>query len=686
MNYENINEIINIFKKIDSEFDFELIKKAYSYAYKMHINQKRKSNEPYIMHPLNVALILAEIFKDTPLIVAALLHDVIEDTPATKEDISEHFGSEIAFLVAGVTKLKSFEKHTDYNKTQIDMRNLQNLLLATIKDARVMLVKLADRLHNMRTLQHKERERQIKIAQETLNLYAPIAALFGIKKIQSELEDLCFKILNYNEYKNIANIIALKKTERDKIIEKTIKKVSEKLSKEITDFKIFGRSKHLYSIYQKKLKKNIRYDDILDLQAIRIIVKTKEECYLATSVIHSMFQKIRADKDYIRKPKKNGYQSIHITVKDKENNKLEFQILTYEMNRFAEIGPAAHWIYKLGKQNANLPKIDKTSYKIDLFEDYIFVFTPMKKIIKLPKGATPIDFAFEIHTQVGLRTKEAKVNGKLVPLKTRLKNADMVEIITSKEINCSRDWKNIVVCKKAKSKINAYFRKKMEEDAISLGKEIFLRRARKFHIPHKSEDDIIKFARKFGLYNLFDFYSALGRGKIVISVKSINKKTNRKTKKETEIQTHQSENISLGLIKNLMINFAKCCNPKPNDEIVGYITRGRGISVHKKNCSNPGFVYLLKNEKDRILEINWDTLNKKKKKNFHKIKIVLKKHQTFPDEFQAFLNKNEILYLKKRIRTKRNLVIYQITFLEITDNEFDRLKEKLKEKFGNMIL
>ncbi len=686
MDLQNIDIVLKRFEEISDNFDTDLIRKAYILAEQSHQGQYRKSGEPYIIHPLEVSIILADIFKDTSLVVAALLHDVLEDTDITFEDIKEKFGEDIAFLVEGVTKLQSFENGKVVTKSEKDRINLNKLLLATAKDARVMLIKLADRLHNMRTIKSHTPYKQKEIAIETLTIFAPIAKILGIKKIQAELEDLSFKVLNFAEYKKIADFIAQKKKEREKIIDQIISEVSYYLSKNKISHRIFGRSKHFYSIFKKREKKKVTYYDINDLLAIRIIVKKEEECYLASSIVHSLYSKIRADKDYIRKPKENGYQSLHILVKDSKNNKIEFQIRTEEMDEYAEIGRAAHLVYKMGKHynDHRIKKVGKGSFELDLFSDNIFVFTPNREIKQLPVNSTPIDFAFEIHSELGLHTKEAKINGKLVPLKTKLKNADTVEIISSKKINCSRDWLNFVASKKAKSKIKSYFRKKMAQEAIELGKEIFFKKARKFHIPHKDDDEIIKFARNYGFYNLFDFYYAIGKGKFVLKQSDLNI-VKKRTKTSSQPQKIQNGNINLGEINNLMINFAKCCNPKPNDEIVGYITRGRGLSIHKKDCKNPGFRSILNKEKERIIDVNWGAFKNSDRKKYLKIKFKIKKSNEL-EKLEIFLKDKSYPYIIKRIRKKRNVSIYQVVIMQISETEFLKLKEKLKETFPDKFI
>ena len=642
-----IYDVIAKKKEITKRVDTKLIMKAYNLANEKHKNQKRSSGEPYIIHPLNVAYILAGIGLDESTLCAALLHDVVEDTDLTNKDLSEMFGEEIAQMVEGVTKLSTIQFATVEEK---QVENYRRMFLAMGKDIRVILIKLADRLHNMRTLKYLTRERKIANAKETLDLYAPLANRLGLYSIKAELEDLGFKYLKPEEYHELVEGINKKKDERLKFIEKIMDDIHVQLKKQRIDAEVTGRAKHLYSIYRKMKRDNCTLDQIYDLFAMRIIVNSVKDCYAALGVVHEMYSPMPGRfKDYIAVPKPNMYQSIHTTLLGEKGTPFEVQIRTWDMHRVAEYGIAAHWAYKeanflgRGKKNVVVTE-DKLAWlretlewqqelqdptqflenlKTELFEDEVYVFTPKGAIKVLPKGSTPIDFAYSIHAEIGNHMTGCKINSKMVPIITEIKNGDIVEIITSENSKGpSLDWLKFVKSTSAKTKINSWFKKEKKAENIEKGKEQIEKELKRLGISHEKlfkVDYINAMLNRYKYKDLEEMYAAVGFGantatkviaRMLIEYRKDHKEEDIEEKlKELEItrtqkKTKPSNNgVIVKGIDNCLVKLSKCCNPLPGDEIIGYITRGRGVSVHRKDCVN---IKDLFKEENRIIDVAWE--------------------------------------------------------------------------------
>lgn len=630
--------------------DIEIVKKAYNLACEAHKNQKRESGEPYVTHPLDVAEILSEMGMDTSTIAAGLLHDVIEDTDYTYEDIKNTFNEEIAYLVQGVTKLGKIEYKT---KEEQQADNVRKMLLAMAKDIRVIIIKLADRLHNLRTLKYMPKPKQKQKAKETLDIYAPLAHRLGISKIKWELEDLSFRYLHEEEYYDLVKQIAEKRVERETYISEIIKDLHNKLEESEIDSDIDGRPKHFYSIYKKMVNKNKSIEQIFDLTAIRILVNTVKDCYGVLGIVHTIYKPIPGRfKDYIAMPKPNMYQSLHTTVIGPQGKTFEIQIRTFEMHRTAEYGIAAHWKYKEGDNQEEKSFENKLAwlrdmlewqketsdaeefiegFKIDLFTDEIFVFTPKGVVINLPSKATPIDFAYRIHTDIGNRCVGAKVNGKIVPLDYALKTGEIVEVLTSKNAKGpNMDWINMAKSNQAKSKIRQWFKKIKKEENIDKGKDVFEKELKKQGVVYSEiakGDSYEKLVKRYNIHNTEDLYAAIGVGQISASsyiaklkeenmlekqsLESINKSIDNHISKQDKSSNNQgmsSSNYGITVkgVNNIMIRFARCCNPVPGDNILGYITRGRGVSVHRSDCSN--LKSLIDYDNGKVVEVSWGTL------------------------------------------------------------------------------
>ncbi|MDK0613702.1 bifunctional (p)ppGpp synthetase/guanosine-3',5'-bis(diphosphate) 3'-pyrophosphohydrolase [Clostridium perfringens] len=642
-----LEELISKIKANGNNVDIDLVKKAYDLAFEAHKEQKRESGEPYIIHPISVAMILADMGMDTNTIVAGLLHDVIEDTDYTYEDISNIFNVEVANLVDGVTKLGKI-KYKSKEEQQAD--NVRKMLLAMAKDIRVIIIKLADRLHNMRTLKYMKPEKQKKKAQETLDIFAPLAHRLGISKIKWELEDLCLRYIHPEEYYDLVNMIAEKRVEREKFISRIIEELKENLDKANIDSDIEGRPKHFYSIYRKMVNKHKSIEQIFDLTAIRILVNTVKDCYAVLGIVHTIYKPIPGRfKDYIAMPKPNMYQSLHTTVIGSEGKTFEIQIRTFEMHRTAEYGIAAHWKYKSGVTGTDSKDmtfenkltwlrdilewqkeaVDATEFmegfKLDLFSDEIFVFTPKGVVINLPAGATPIDFAYKIHTDIGNKCVGAKVNGKIVTLDYKLKTGEIVEILTSSSSRGPNiDWLNIANSNQARSKIKQWLRKARREENLERGKEMLEKECKKQSLVFSDlckgplYDKLLK---RYHLNNVEEIYVVVGEGELLsstvisklkenvvkqVSEEELNKnieeqiaKTERQTKKK------QSYGVTVKGLNNIMVRFARCCNPVPGDDIAGYITKGRGVSVHRKDCSN--FKAIVEKQREKVVDVSWGT-------------------------------------------------------------------------------
>ena len=642
-----VEVLIQKIKENCANVDLDVVNKAFNLAFEAHKEQKRESGEPYIIHPIDVAVILAELGMDTSTIVAGLLHDVIEDTDYTYEDIKNIFSEEIANLVGGVTKITKME-YKSKEEQQAD--NFRKMLLAMANDIRVIIIKLADRLHNMRTLKYMPKEKQKRISKETLDIYAPIAHRLGISKVKWELEDLCFRYLHEEEYYDLVNQIAEKRVERETYIAKTIEDLYEKLEEAGIDSDIDGRPKHFYSIYRKMITKNKSIEQIFDLTAIRILVNSVKDCYEVLGIVHTIYKPIPGRfKDYIAMPKPNMYQSLHTTVIGPQGKTFEIQIRTFEMHKTAEYGIAAHWKYKEGDASDSKEKSfenklawlrdmlewqKETSdaeefmegFKIDLFSDEIFVFTPKGVVINLASGSTPIDFAYRIHTDVGNRCIGAKVNGKIVPLDYKLKTGEIIEIITSQSAKGpNMDWLNIAKSNQAKSKIKSWLKKAKKDENINKGKELLEKELRKQGVilsEITKGDSYERLAKRYNLHNSDDIYAAVGVGSISASafvsrLKEENlgdkvKQSDEEIAKNIEEHIAKSDRVNkkegnYGITvkgeSNLMIRFARCCNPVPGDEIQGYITKGRGVSVHRTDCSN--LKSLIAYDPNKVVDVSW---------------------------------------------------------------------------------
>ena len=613
-----IERLLEIIESYDSNFDKNLVEKAFDYAYKHHEGQKRKSGEPYIIHPIAVAEILAELNMDVATICAGLLHDTIEDTDATYEDIEEKFGTDIANIVEGVTKIKNLNYQSG---EESQAENIRKLVLAMSKDIRVVIVKLADRLHNLRTLEYMADEKRIRIAKETLDIYAPLAHRLGISKIKWELEDLCLRHLDPDTYYDLVEKVNKKRAEREYQIDNIIEKLKEKLDEQNLKYYIEGRPKSFYSIYKKMKDQNKSFESIYDLTAVRIIVDTLNDCYTALGVVHANWKPIPGRfKDYIAMPKPNMYQSLHTTVMSNDGDIFEVQIRTWDMHRTAEYGIAAHWMYKEKLKNINFnsnlkwlkqlmewqsdltdPKDFMETLKVDFFNDEVFVFTPNGDVIDLPQGSTPVDFAYRVHTDVGNRCIGAKVDGKIVPLNYKLENGNIVEITKSKNlVGPSRDWLKFVKSTRAKSKIKSWFRSIDKEENTALGKDMLWNELKAININPNialSKENIDDLLVYFSANEIDDIYHSIGYGnlklanvvnKIRSQVEILKPKNNipeQLFEPKDQVSRSQSS-VIVDDIPGLKVRLSKCCNPLPGDNIIGFVTKGHGVSVHRLDCPN----------------------------------------------------------------------------------------------------
>ena len=649
MNYWE--EIVKEIEKNNLKVDMEKIKLAFYFAEECHEGQYRKSGEDYIMHPVEVVKILIDMKMDTDTIVAGILHDIVEDTLITLADIKYNFGETVATLVDGVTKLKTLP-----NGTKKQDENIRKMILAMAQNLRVIIIKLADRLHNMRTMKYMKPEKQISISQETLDIYAPLAHRLGIAKIKWELEDLALRYLKPKEYAYIKSLIDEKKDERREYIENFIKTIVALLHETGIKGNVKGRFKHFYSIYKKMYEKGKEFDDIYDLMGVRIIVDTEGECYNTLGVIHSHFRPVPGRfKDYIAVPKSNNYQSIHTTIVGPQGKFIEIQIRTEEMDKVAEEGVAAHWSYK---ENTKVTKSDQVygwlrnilelqneaetaqefidSVTKDIMNETVFVFSPKGDIKELPHGSTPLDFAFAIHTQIGCKCVGAKVNGKIVTLDYKLQNGDRVEIITSKNSKGpNKDWLDIVVTHGAKSKIKKLLKDQIKDEIIKLGKENLEKEVMKMGITLKEieEDPIIKkHMEKNNIASLDDFYYHVGekRSKIDIIIDKLrtkieNERANsnitledlmEKKKEQTKSSGKNDYGVIIDGVNNTLVRFARCCTPLPGDDIGGYVTKLTGIAIHRRDCKN--FQNMVARDPSKEIDVCWDRNIAEKKENKYK--------------------------------------------------------------------
>ena len=642
--YISADELIAKIRKYHPDEDMDLVRRAYEFAEKAHANQFRKSGDPYFCHPCAVAVILTDLMLDATTIAAGLLHDCVEDVEGvTTQTIQEEFGQEVALLVDGVTKLSQL----NYNsREEAQAETLRKMFLAMAKDIRVVLIKLADRLHNMRTLKFQKPERQVPIARETLDIYAPLAHRLGVYAVKWELEDLSLRYIDPEGFYELVRLIGMKRDERERLVSEVAQQLKSKLWEAgIRKCEIDGRPKHIYSIYRKMKGQNKTFDQIYDLIAVRVIVNTKTECYHALGVVHATWPQIPGRfKDYISVPKANMYQSLHTTVVN-QGQPFEVQIRTFEMHRIAEYGIAAHWRYKEGKAADELDtKLswlrrildwqgdvrDSAGFgemlKVDLFADEVLVFTPKGEIVTLPRGATPLDFAYRIHSAVGNRCIGAKVNHRIVPLNTPLETGDFVEIMTSSSSHGpSRDWLNIVKTSEAKAKIRAWLKREERDDNIAHGRDMLEREAKRlgYALSALTKPDLIEtLYKRYSVQSVEDVYAMVGFGglstqQILNRLIDEYKKTHKteepalpvqaEAKEEPVHEKRQPSSSSNGVIvkgeSGMLVRFAKCCSPLPGDKIIGYITRGRGVSVHRADCASlkdPGM------EPERLIEVEWE--------------------------------------------------------------------------------
>ena len=613
-------------------YNKDMLQNAYRMGLWAHRNQNRKSGEPYFLHCLEVALILADMRMDSTTIAAGLLHDVVEDTEYTDTDLREQFNDNIAMLVDGVTKITevSGRKSLSYELRQAE--TFRKMLLSMAKDVRVIIIKFADRLHNMRTLEHVPPKNRIRVSIETRDVYAPLANRFGMAKVKSELEDLAFKYTDNKSFVDIKNRLNQKREIREEYIRNFIQPITSELDTHNIEADVFGRPKHLYSIYRKMKVREKPFEEIYDLFAIRIIVEKIEECYYILGLVHNAYTPVyERFKDYIAMPKINGYQSLHTTVVDKEGHMVEIQIRSRDMHRIAEMGIAAHWRYKEGTPNKSPDDVEQQlswvrqlldqykanetvdaqdfleSLKINLYQDEVFVFTPQGDVFRLPQGATPVDFAFAVHSNIGMHCIGAKVNGKMVPLRHQLHSGDLVEIITSGNQRPNQDWLIFVKTSKARHHIRRFLREVQFEDSVKLGDEIVSKYFRRFKLKGM-EEKLKEAAGKLNFDAPRSLLAAVGRGEVTIekllsSISDEQPQAKKETIFKRILQRNRSDSaVRVQGMENIMINIGKCCSPVPGDAIMGYITRGRGVTIHRANCPN---MQSLIEKKDRTIKVNW---------------------------------------------------------------------------------
>ncbi len=624
----NLAEFIIKIESYNSNIDIPLIRRSFEFSDKAHAGQKRQSGEPYIEHCLEVAFFLAELHMDSATIAAGMIHDVVEDTSYTIEDIRAEFGDEVADLVDGVTKLGAIHFNS---KEEQQVEYFRKMLLSMAKDVRVILIKLADRVHNMRTLHHLPADKQKRIALETREVYCPLAHRFGINKAKVELEDLSLKFLEPDVYEDLAERIQERRDERESYIQSVVKPLKDALARDNIIASVNGRAKHLDSIHRKIMVRRVPFEDIYDLFAIRVLVNNERECYHALGIIHSMWKPVTGRfHDYIANPKPNGYKSLHTTVFGPDNKRVEIQIRTHQMHYVAENGIAAHWLYKEGRQQMSKDdrqmswlrdilewQKDTTNptefleyLKIDLYSEDIFVFTPNGRLVHLPRGATPLDFAFQIHTEVGIHCAGAKINGRLQPLSTRLNSGDKVEIITNPNRTPSHDWLKMVASSTARTRIKRWLKQAGFEQSVALGREMLDRKLKELRLPYPSDDALQEYAEHLDRKTADNLLAAIGNGSV--SLQSVITQIQPEEKKETPglvskviDRIRRSKGIKVQGLDNMMFRFAGCCQPVPGDSIVGFITRGRGVTIHQAEC--PAAIELNNQYPERRIEVSWDT-------------------------------------------------------------------------------
>jgi guanosine-3',5'-bis(diphosphate) 3'-pyrophosphohydrolase len=719
-------------RKYHPSDDISLIEKAYKIAYDAHKDQVRKSGEPYIIHPLCVAIILADLELDKETIAAGLLHDVVEDTIMTEAEIEREFGSDVMLLVDGVTKLQQLQLTGDNegktpDKLEIQAENLRKMFLAMAKDIRVILIKLADRLHNMRTLGHMPPEKQQRIARETLDIYAPIAQRLGISKIKVELDDLSLKYLEPEVYYDLVDKIAIRRSEREAYIQGIVNEVEQHIENADIKAQVDGRIKHFFSIYKKMKNQDKTIDQIYDLFAVRIIVDTVKDCYAALGVIHEMYKPIPGRfKDYIAMPKANMYQSLHTTLIGANGQPFEIQIRTYEMHKAAEFGIAAHWKYKEssdGKKveereeeklvwlrqilewqrdmSDNMEFMNLLKSDLDLFSDSVYCFTPTGDVKNLPAGSTPIDFAYSIHSAVGNKMIGARVNGKLVTIDYEIKNGDRIEILTSQNSKGpSRDWLNVVKSTQAKSKINQWFKNELKEDNIVKGKELLAAYCKAKAI---NTIDIMKpeymnaIMKKYGFKDWDSVYAAVGHGglkegQIINKMQELYDKAHKKALTDEEVlasvaegnyqkktQAKSGSGIVVKGIHDVAVRFSKCCSPVPGDEIVGFVTRGRGVSIHRTDCVN--VINMPEMERVRLIDAEWQQSTEEVtgEKYFAEIRIFANNRSGLIADISRALTEKNVDILSMNTRTNKQGLATLSTSFEIgSREELNRIIDKLR--------
>ncbi len=723
---ELYDDLITRVRKYHPSDDITLIEKAYRLAYDAHKDQARKSGEPYIIHPLCVAIILADLEMDKETIAAGLLHDVVEDTIFTTEEIEQEFGSDVALLVDGVTKLGGIQYEGD--KIELQAENMRKMFLAMAKDIRVIIIKLADRLHNMRTLKHMTPEKQQEKARETLDIYSPIAQRLGISKVKVELDDLSLKYLEPDVYYDLVEKIAIRKSEREKYVQDIVDEVSKHIKNAGIQAKIDGRVKHFFSIYKKMKNQNKTIDQIYDLFAVRIIVDNVKECYAALGVIHEMYKPIPGRfKDYIAMPKANMYQSLHTTLIGSTGQPFEIQIRTYEMHRTAEYGIAAHWKYKEasdGKKistgeeeklswlrqilewqrdtsdNKEFMKLLKSD--LDLFADNVYCFTPTGDVKNLPAGSTPIDFAYSIHSAVGNKMVGARVNGKLVSIDYVINNGDKVEILTSQNSKGpSRDWLNVVKSTQAKNKINQWFKNEFKDENIIKGKDLLQNYCKSKSI---NQVDIMRpdymeaVMKKYGFRDWESVLAAIGHGalkegQIVNKMRELFEKDHAKQVTDEEVLKSVEESaaakqmlpkgksqsgIVVKGIHDVAVRFSKCCSPVPGDEIVGFVTRGRGVSIHRTDCIN--VINLQEIDRARLIDAEWQEESLEGgEKYLAEIVIYADNRNGLLADISRALTEKNIDIISMNTKTSKQGVATMATSFEISSREeLNRIIDKLR--------
>ncbi|RJP56109.1 MAG: bifunctional (p)ppGpp synthetase/guanosine-3',5'-bis(diphosphate) 3'-pyrophosphohydrolase [Deltaproteobacteria bacterium] len=687
-----LNDIIDKIHAHNPDTDVDLIEKAYVFSAKIHQGQVRLSGEPYLIHPLEVAGILADLKLDVATIATGLLHDAVEDTFATLEEIEELFGKEISPLVDGVTKIS---KITFGTHEEQQAENFRKMLIAMAKDIRVILIKLADRLHNMRTLEYHSPKKQKEIAQETLDIYAPLANRLGIGWVRAELEDLSLQFLEPEVYYDLMSKIVKRKKEGNAYIHEVKTIISNRLAEHNLKDHVEGRLKHIYSIYQKMKKQNIEFDRVYDLIAFRIILDSVQECYEALGIIHSLWKPVPGRfKDHVAMPKANMYQSLHTTVIGPHGERVEIQIRTGEMHRIAEEGIASHWKYKEGKdigektdrefawlrrllewqQDMKDPGEFLESVRVDLFPEEVYVFTPKGEVKEFPRGATPLDFAYSIHTDVGHKCNGAKVNGKIVPLKYELKNGDTVEIITSSNQHPSIDWLKVVKTSRAKAKIRHWVKTNQREQSISLGLEICEKEFKKYKLNFSKltkTGDLKVIAEEFGFHDVDDLLAEVGYGKL--SVKQIIHRIIPQERLDTEFTEEailqkvtkkagkrDGGGVKIRGVEDIMVRFGKCCNPLPGDDIIGYITRGRGVTVHLSNCPT-----ILHNVSERTIDVEWDIEDKSM--HLVRIRVVCVDKKGLLAAMSSSIALSEANIINAQIHTTQEKKAVSIFEVEVSD-------------------